>query len=755
MDSSFDLTLLMVITVLAGIGAQVCADYFKVPSIVFLLSFGILLGPDGLGLIHPSLLGTGLEVIVGLSVALILFEGGLSLELRDLGRVSGSLRNLVTIGTMVTLVGGGMAAHWLSEFPWPIAFLYASIVVVTGPTVISPLLKQVKVERQVATILEGEGVLIDPVGAILAVVVLDIILNGMDASAPMTILVGLTARLGIGGLIGVIGGLLVGVFLKRATFMSEDLKNLLVLASLWGLFGLAQLLRSESGLMTTVAFGITLRAAALPEERLLRRFKGQLTMLAISVLFILLAADLSIATLFALGWGGPLTVLALMLLVRPVNIWVCTWQSDLNWRQKLFMGWVAPRGIVSASVASLFGILLTERGINGGEAIKALVFLTIIMTVFLQGLTAGLFAKTLGITSTQATGAVIVGSNPLSRLLARLFQERGEEVVIIDTDEEDCEKAEQENIRTILSSAFDESSLESAGIEETGTFLAMTSNGEVNLGVAQRTVEEFGPPRVLALFPRDPQAGPPPNKKIMQAFAPELPLKNWNQYLEDGAVKLGETRLRYFGLEFQQAHLQALIRSQELIPLLLERDERVQVIATADEWKPGDRIVYLLHDPKPALLKRLSGSSSKQLVAERLPAVEEVPIPLSPPPIPVSSEVAPSPETELAIAETATTEHEGAQHEGAQHEGAENTTTETQATETQATKTQAAETTAVAGHTTTAHETAATGASDSTTGEATVGNGRGAIEGDTIETTVSRAEHSGTKHSRLETPNSE
>jgi NhaP-type Na+/H+ or K+/H+ antiporter len=636
--TSFDITLLIVITVLAGIGAQVLADYLKVPSIVFLLSFGILLGPDGLGLLRPAIMGTGLEVLVALSVALILFEGGLSLELKDLGRVSGGLRNLVTLGTMITLVGGGMAAHWLSEFPWTIAFLYASIVVVTGPTVIGPLLKQVKVDRQVTTLLEGEGVLIDPVGAILAVVVLDIILNGSTTTAPLTILIGLTIRLGIGGLIGMLGGWILGQFLKRATFLSEDLKNLVVLAGLWGLFGLAQTIRSESGLMATVMSGLMLRASGLPEERLLRRFKGQLTMLAISVLFILLSADLSIATLFALGWGGPLTVLVLMFVVRPVNIWACTWSSNLNWRQKLFMGWVAPRGIVSASVASLFAILLTEQGINGGEAIKALVFLTIIMTVFLQGLTAGLIAKLLGITSTQATGVVIVGSNPLSRILARLFQERGEEVVIIDTDEAACQQAEEENIRSFLSSAFDADALEAAGVGSTGTFLAMTSNGEVNLGVAQRAVEEFEPPRVLAVFPRDPQTNTPQSKKIGQAFDGELAetlLKGWNQYLLDGAVRLGATRLRYLGLEFQQAHLQALMRSRELLPLLLEREDRFQVIAAEDEWRAGDRIIYLLHDPKPKLLKRLSGGvtkdSSKNLVVEeRLSAVEEVPIPLGP-----------------------------------------------------------------------------------------------------------------------------
>ncbi|NET40165.1 MAG: hypothetical protein F6K19_50885 [Cyanothece sp. SIO1E1] len=196
MDAPFEITLQIVIAILAGISAQVLGEYLKVPSIIFLLLFGLSLGSDGLGILHPSLLGTGLEVIVALSVALILFEGGLSLELRDLGRVSGSLRNLVTFGIFITLIGGGMAAHWLGEFPWPIAFLYASLVVVTGPTVINPLLKQVKVDRQIAALLEGEGVLVDPVGAILAVVVLDIILNG--EADPLPIIGGLLIRLGIG-----------------------------------------------------------------------------------------------------------------------------------------------------------------------------------------------------------------------------------------------------------------------------------------------------------------------------------------------------------------------------------------------------------------------------------------------------------------------------------------------------------------------------------------------------------------------------
>ena len=626
MDAPLDMTLQMILTVIAGIGAQVLAEFLKLPGIVFLLVFGILLGPSATGLLQPDRLGIGLDVIVSLLVAVILFEGGFNLELRDLGRVSGSLRNLVTLGTLITLLGGGMAAHWLTEFPWAIAFLYASLVVVTGPTVINPLLKQVKVDRQISTLLEGEGVLIDPVGAILAVVVLNVLLNG-DAE-PLTVASGLTIRLSIGAGIGVAGGLLLGFVLKQAQFLSEDLKALVVLAGLWGWYGLAQMIQSESGLMATVAAGIVLRASSVPEERLLRRFKGQLTILAVSVLFILLAADLSIAGVLALGWGGLLTVLSLMFVVRPVNIWVCTWNSDLNWRQKLFMCWISPRGIVSASVASLFAILLTQRGINGGDSIKALVFLTIILTVVVQSLTAQSMANLLQVTSQEATGAVIVGCNSLSLLIARFFVERGEPVALIDTDPAARPLAEQEEMRIFINSALDAEVLEEAGLSRMGTFLAMTNNGEVNLVVAQKAAEEFRPPRVLAVFPRDPQIDASNSKlKIQQAFVPQLMVKDWSQYITSGAVKLGETILREEKFEAQQAHLKSLIEDGSLAVLLIDREGMLQVISADEPWQVGDRLIYLMHDPTPKLLKLLSGSSQTSLKPEKLPEVEKIPVP--------------------------------------------------------------------------------------------------------------------------------
>ncbi|MDB9422522.1 cation:proton antiporter [Microcystis aeruginosa CS-563/04] len=617
MEPSFALTLQIVITVVAGITAQVIAEYLKVPSIVFLLIFGIALGSDGWEILQPQSLGIGLEVLVALSVAIILFEGGLSLSGRELGRVSGSLRNLVTLGTSITLMGGGMAAHWLGEFPWPIAFLYASLVVVTGPTVIGPLLKQVAVDRRVATLLEGEGVLIDPVGAILAVVVLNTIID--SHSRPMEIITGLTLRLGIGAAIGIAGGGLLSFIIKTCNFLTFELKNLVVLAGVWGLFGLSQFSRSESGLMAVVMAGIVLKAAAVPDERLLRRFKGQLTTLCVSVLFILLAADLSIASVIALGWGSVLTVLVLMLVVRPLSVALCTLKSDLNWRHKLFIAWVAPRGIVSASVASLFAILLTRAGINGGEAIKALVFLTILMTVFIQGLTARWVAKGLKITSSAATGAVIVGCNPLGRLIGCLFQEQGENVVLIDTDAAACQQAKEEGLTVLQSSALDTKILQEAGIESMGTFLVLTNNSEVNLVLAQRAREEFHPPRVLAAFAGTPN---PDKNKVNQVFLPSFSVKEWNQYLDDNQIKLGKTIFKGNDLSEQQTRLTKLIENGELLPLLLRRDNSLQVVTEREEWRTGDELIYILRDLRPQLLKRLSGTVRTRLSLEILPEVE-------------------------------------------------------------------------------------------------------------------------------------
>ncbi|XGW00807.1 MAG: cation:proton antiporter (plasmid) [Leptolyngbya sp. BL-A-14] len=608
-------------TVVVGIGAQVLAKWLQIPSIVLLLLFGIFLGSSGLGVLESSRLGSGLEVIVSLAIALILFEGGLSLQVRNLSSISVSLRNLVTVGVLITLLGGAIAAHTLSQFPWAIAFLYASLVVVTGPTVVTPLLKLIGVEQRVAMLLEGEGILIDPLGSIVAVITFTIVLSRHEVplvlvgtAIPLLLLKGLGLRLGIGILIGLVGGSLLSLLLKQSQALPQELKNLVVLAAVWGAFSLAQSLRSESGLLVVVLMGVILRASALPEERLIRQFNEQLGILANSVLFMLLAADLSIASILDLGWGGVLTVLTLMLIVRPINILLSTWNRNFSWKQQLFLAWIAPRGIVAASMASLFALSLTKAGIAGGEAMKALVFLTILMTVLIQGLTAGWVARCLGLQATQVRTA-IVGTTQLSQLLAQLLQQKGEAVALIALNPGNPDLIQLDDIPGV-SKYLNLEELEVEGIASLNTFLALTNNSELNGILAQRALGLFRPDQVAVLSQSRLEHGDYLSfaaTGIKVAFAAQVSLERWNQSLTNKDVELVEVLLQPEDFAAQQAELQAGIAAGNLLPLLLERADQLQIMLADEPWQTGDRITFLLDQASSLQIPTLSQSHSALL----------------------------------------------------------------------------------------------------------------------------------------------
>ncbi len=524
----------------------------------------------------------------------------------------------MTIGVLITFLGGAIATHFLNEFPWSIAFLYASLVVVTGPTVVNPLLKLIGVEQRVATLLEGEGILIAPMGAIVAVITLNIILSRHEVplvlvgtAIPLLVPKSLGLRLGIGVAIGLSAGGLLSLLLKQSKSLPQELKNLVVLASVWGAFSLAQALRSESGLLVAVLMGIILRAATIPEERLIRQFNQQLGILANSVLFILLAADLSIASVFDLGRGSVLTVLVLMLVVGPMNILLSTWKRGFSWEQKLFLSWIAPRGIVAASMASLFAISLTKEGINGGDAIKALVFLTIFMTVLIQGLTAGWIARWLGLLRSQVR-TVIVGSNPFSQLLVRLLQQAGETVVLIDLSDRDSTTIELNDV-PVISQYLDLEELEAEGIATLSTFLALTNNPELNGILAQRAVELFRP-NTVATFSQSALDGSDhlglAATGIQLAFAPQVSLDGWSQALTKNDVQLVEVLLQSENLEAQQAELQGYVAAGHLLPLLIKPEEHLQIIIVAEPWLVGDRITCLLNKASSSQVPTLSQSHS-------------------------------------------------------------------------------------------------------------------------------------------------
>lgn len=601
MQDSLPITLLIGTTVVVGIGAQVLARLLRLPSIILLLLFGILLGSSGLGAIDPTILGSGFEAIVSLAIALILFEGGLNLQTRDLGSVSVSLRNLVTIGVFVTLCGGAIAAHVSSHFPWTTAWLYASLVIVTGPTVVTPLLKLIAAERRTATLLEGEGILIDPVGAIVAVIVLNITIGLNEvplvlvgSAIPVLILKGLGLRLGVGVAIGSIAGLLLSLLLKQFKSLPQELKNLVVLAAVWGTFSLAQTLRSESGLLAVVLMGMILRAADIPELRSIRHFNEQLGILANSVLFILLAANISLASLLALGWESVVTVLALMFVVRPLNIIISTWNRGFSWQQLFLLSWIAPRGIVAASMASLFAIALAQKEIEGGEAINALVFLTILMTVFIQGLTAGWVTQWLGLRTNQIEIA-IVGDNPLSHLLTQLLQQHGQAVFLIDLSTA-ADSMPIEEVEAIATS-IDLEELEAEGITTLTTFVALTSHPELNGVLAQQAMELFHPNTVALLSQSSAHVIDRPDiaaTGIKVAFVPQVDLQRWNQSLAAKDALLTEISLDGGEFAAQQTELQSGIATGKLLPLLLERSGCYQIAIADEVWQIGDRLFYLL-----------------------------------------------------------------------------------------------------------------------------------------------------------------
>lgn len=489
MVASADFTFALALA--AGSLSLVVANHLRLPGIIVLLISGIGLGPDGLNWIDPKALGDSLSVIVGIAVAIILFEGGLHLDLRRLRRQANVIRNLVTIGALVSAVGGALCAYYIMGWDYRLSILFGTLVIVTGPTVVTPLLRRIGVKHKVATILEAEGVLIDPIGAIIAVVGLDIVLQSSPTEAVAVGLGALAAKLIGGFVLGLVGGFIIGFILKRERLLPEELSNIFALSLAIVLFEGSNALTHESGIMTVTIAGMVVGNMKIPMVRRLIDFKEQLTTMLIGLLFILLSADVRLEDMKALGKEGVLVVIAMMLIVRPINIWVSGWGSKLKKRERIFLSWLAPRGIVAAAVASLFAKDLDHAGISGGDELRALVFLVIAMTVFLQGLSAGALASLLKLRLLRNHGYVIAGANILGRTLAKFLMVRGEEVVLIDRNNLDCHIAKSEGLHVIPGNVLVEKNLAQANIAARRGVIGLTANEGVNLLLLKRTKELY------------------------------------------------------------------------------------------------------------------------------------------------------------------------------------------------------------------------------------------------------------------------
>ena len=605
------------IAIVLGILAQVVAEHLRLPSIVFLLVFGVAAGPDGLGWIDTGVLGSGLPAIVTVAVALILFEGGLQLQYLDLAAVGRTVRNLVTIGAVVTVLGATLAAHALAGFPWRVALLFGAIVSVTGPTVINPLLDRVRVKRRVDTILRGEGIVIDPIGAILAVVVLELIVT-----AEISVWDGLLEflrRMVVGASIGLAGGWLLGRVLRLRRLLSDDLKNLVVLAWVLALFAGADAVAGESGLTSVVLAGMAVGRESIPRKHELRRFKGELSILFISILFILLSAHLPLATLAAVGWSGVWTVVVLMLIVRPLNVLASTMRTEITWRERLFVMWICPRGVVAISIASFIAILLeagsptmVEAGLTGadGEALLALVFMTIAITVLVQGSTAGAASKALGVHAEAGNNAIIVGADALGRTVGLLLKQNGWKPLLIDTNPWHCQLARDSGLAAVVGSGLDRDVLGDAQAEDATALISLTGNQAVNFLVAQQARDAC---RVPAVYPVlvDPHKGT--HEELVErlggalAFGHRVDVERWNHVLlKDGARAASLT----LGADAPRGSLAELDLPEGVLPVLVVRGGKALICHADLDLTPGDRLIVLVDRQNEDVLTAIFGRSS-------------------------------------------------------------------------------------------------------------------------------------------------
>ncbi|MDH3519441.1 MAG: cation:proton antiporter [Myxococcales bacterium] len=482
----------LVLALAVGILAQALARHLRVPGIVLLLLAGVMLGPDGVGWITPHSLGDGLLAIVHLAVAVILFEGGLNLEISRLRRAQAPIRRLVTLGAAVTMLGAALAVHAVYAVSFLQALLFGSLVVVTGPTVIGPLVQELRLRQRVATVLEAEGVLIDPVGAIVAVLMLELTLAPGSASFSGEA-VELLLRLGFGACAGILAGFAIAFLLRLRHVVPEGHENIFVLAMVLLLFQGCDEVVSESGILAVVVAGVVVGNLRTHVDRDLREFKDQLTILLIGLLFVLLAADVRVDDLRALSWRGLVVLGVLVFAVRPLGVWLCTLGSDLTRNERWFIAGVAPRGIVAAAVASVAAGVLEAEGIPGGAQLRALVFLTISGTVLLA-VAAGPFARLLGVRLPGRTTVAILGAQGLGLALASVLRDAGRSVVFLDANPQSCRQAEEAGFPVVFGDALQERTQQRARFESVSAVVGLTPNQMLNSVFVSRTRERFRVP---------------------------------------------------------------------------------------------------------------------------------------------------------------------------------------------------------------------------------------------------------------------
>lgn len=597
-DMANNLTGFIVLVTTLGIAAQWLAWRFRLPAILLLSVAGLVVGP-WLGWINPGAqLGTMLEPLVGLLVAIILFEGGMNLRFHELKEAGPGVMRLGTAGVAITWLLGSIAAHYVGQLSWPVAVLFGAIIVVTGPTVIMPMLRQARLKQRPASLLKWEGIINDPTGALLAVLVFEYFSYLGSGAAVVQVLTGLATAVAAAVILGVGGGYLLGKAFSRDD-VPEFLKAPVTLAFVLLCYGLANQAQHEAGLLATTLLGMTMGNMQLRSIDELRRLKAYVSILLVSGIFVILTANLDPHILTRLDWRSALLLALVVFAVRPVSVLLSTVGLGMNWRERLLLAWIAPRGVVAVTVAGVFATSMGAQGYGGAELLLPLIVSLVLVTVVLHGSTIGWLARHLGLAAASQNGILIVGASNWSTDFAIELKEMKIPVLIADSSWYNMSQARLSGIHTHYGEILSEHAEMELDLSEMGLLLATTSNDAYNAFVCTRFAPEFGRNQVFQLpMHSDPEQESKSIKLANRGIFAMDPVAT-NEELEQRHYRKWQFKKTHLTKTFSyENHLQ--IESADALPLLLLRADGKVAFHSGDfPLQPVEGDVLLSYVPPP------------------------------------------------------------------------------------------------------------------------------------------------------------
>ncbi len=596
--------------IILGILAQWVAWKFKIPAILPLILIGLLVGPiaaeflsdDGSKWIEPIWNGTkglfpgeGLYYFVSLAISIILFEGGLTLKRSEIKNVGPVISKLITLGSAVTFIGGGILAHLIFDLAWDLSFLFSGLIIVTGPTVITPILRNIPLKKDISAVLKWEGILIDPIGALVAVLVFEFISVEGDSGFTKTALIEFGKILLFGTTFGFTFAHALA-FAVNKKLIPHYLLNVVSLSTVLLVFVESEIFAHESGLLAVVVMGMVLGNSKLENIKELLYFKESLSVLLISILFILLAANINIEDLILLyNWKTALLFAAVVFVLRPLAVLLSTTQSKLRTNEKMFISWVGPRGIVAAGIASLFGSKLVKQGIEGAEYITPLVFMIVLGTVLLNATTARLFAKVTGVFLKKSEGILILGASQVSRLIGKYLVDNQRHVVLIDSNQTNIQMAQELGLEAINTDIYSVNLEDNIELNDVGFLMALTGSADINNYAIDKFSNQFGENGSFRLITPEEMNGSINNTPKEGLFSDT-----------DDFISLTEVARKYPEIQEikikSREHYEELIevtnKDSEVVPLLVKDRSGILEIISAhnkaiDRVEKGYKLVYL------------------------------------------------------------------------------------------------------------------------------------------------------------------